>query len=128
MADMNTALAGKVSDVQIHNTSIVQNGIANIPFAGGSIAGTVRVGSAGGLYVNPNNGVLQASASLTNEVKAGTEGFKCIVPLHQHEAAFYGLAKAAGDSTQAASDNAVGTYTADASAAIRTMLGAVGDV
>jgi len=37
---------------------------------------------------------------------------------------FYGLAAAAGDSTQSASDNAVGTYTDNAKSAIRTMIGA----
>ena len=36
---------------------------------------------------------------------------------------FYGLAKAAGDTTQASSNNAVGTYTDDAKTAIKTMIG-----
>ena len=36
---------------------------------------------------------------------------------------FYGLAKAAGDTTQANSGNPVGTYTEEAKAAIRAMLG-----
>ena len=36
---------------------------------------------------------------------------------------FYGLAKAAGDTTQASSSNAVGTYTDDAKTAIQTMIG-----
>jgi hypothetical protein len=36
---------------------------------------------------------------------------------------FYGLAKAAGDTTQASSGNPVGTYTEEAKAAIRAMLG-----
>ena len=35
---------------------------------------------------------------------------------------FYGLAKAAGDATQSASSNAVGTYTEDAKSAISEML------
>lgn len=36
---------------------------------------------------------------------------------------FYGLAKAAGDTTQSASSNTVGAYTDDAKTAIRAMLG-----
>ena len=36
---------------------------------------------------------------------------------------FYGLAKAAGDTTQALSNNAVGTYTDDAKTAIKSMIG-----
>ena len=43
----------------------------------------------------------------------------------QHEATFYGLAKAAGDTTQSASSNAVGNYTDSAKAAIKSMLGIV---
>ena len=46
--------------------------------------------------------------------------------MRQHESTFYGLAKAAGDSTQSASTLSVGTYTDDAKIAIRNMLGAVG--
>ena len=116
---------GDVTDVQVNGVSVVTDGVANIPCAGGSIAGTVRVGSAGGLYINPNSGVLQAQASSTNEVKTGTEGFKCIVPSHQHESTFYGLAKAAGDSTQSASSNAVGNYTDSAKDKIMKMLGII---
>ncbi|MBQ1554305.1 MAG: hypothetical protein IIZ68_02480 [Clostridia bacterium] len=46
------------------------------------------------------------------------------MPSGQHRSAFYGLAKAAGDSTQSASSNAVGTYTEAAKSAISQMLSA----
>lgn len=59
----------------------------------------------------------------SSNIKNGSISYSPIVPKHQHEAVFYGLAKAAGDTTQASSDNAVGTYTADAQAAIQSMLG-----
>jgi len=57
-------------------------------------------------------------------IKYGTNKWNPIVSEHQHESTFYGLAKAAGDSTQSQSNNAVGTYTTEAKAAIRSMLGA----
>ena len=63
---------GNVNDVQINGSSIVVDGVADIPQAG-----TV----------------------------------------------FYGLAEAAGDTAQASSGNPVGTYTEEAKAAIRAMLG-----
>ena len=55
-----------------------------------------------------------------------TQGRKPIVPTHQHEAAFYGLARASGDTTQANADTTlypVGTYTDDAKEAIQQMIG-----
>lgn len=57
------------------------------------------------------------------EVKSGANNFKPIVPSTEHAATFFGLAKAAGDNTQASSDNAVGTYTENAKTAIKEMLG-----
>ena len=88
-------------------------------------AGIIKINASFGLAINANS-FTYINRATSAEVKEGTNVYKPITPVTQHEAAFYGLAKAAGDSTQAASDNAVGTYTADASTAIRTMLGAVG--
>lgn len=45
-----------------------------------------------------------------------------VAPYTQHESTFYGLAKAAGDTTQSQSSNTVGTYTESAKSAISTML------
>lgn len=59
-------------------------------------------------------------------IKSGTENYLPIVPSNQHISVFYGLARAAGDTTQRASFNAVGTYTNEAKAAIREMLGVSG--
>ena len=60
---------------------------------------------------------------LTDEqIKAGTAGYRAINPQRQHEATFYGLAKAAG-ADMANSSNAVGTYTTEAKIAILKMLG-----
>ena len=69
------------------------------------------------------NGQLQTQLASIGSTKTGTDYYHPITPYNQHSATFYGLAKAAGDTTQAASDNAVGTYTDEAKAAIKNMLG-----
>ena len=113
-----------VNDVQINGTSIVQNGVANVPIANntlGAISISTNVGETG-LIIN-QYGVVSLYPSITAFTKAGANVKLPITPSNQHEAVFYGLAKASGDSTQASSSNPVGTYTEDAKTAIRTMLG-----
>lgn len=83
-----------VSDVQVNGTSIVSSGVANVPVAS------------------------------STDCKFGAHMWKPIVPNHQHESTFYGLAKAAGDTTQYLSSNAVGTYTETALSKISDMLNA----
>lgn len=111
-----------VEDVQINGTSILSNGVANIPKAGSNTLGVMKVWNTYGVFMN-SSGNLQIFCTSTAQAKEGTDSYHPIVPSHQHEAAFYGLAKAAGDTTQSQSDNAVGVYTASAKTAIRTMLG-----
>lgn len=62
-----------------------------------------------------------------NTIKAGTSSNLPITPLYIPAAAFYGLSRAAGDTTQTSSSNPIGTYTAEAKAAILAMLGANGN-
>ena len=109
-----------VHDVQVNGTTVVQNGIANVPIAASNVFGVSKVDSIYGLTVI--GGYIATSRAVANALKAGTEQYKPIVPQTQHYSAFYGLAKAAGDSTQSVSDNAVGTYTDEAKEAIQTML------
>lgn len=113
-----------VTDVQVNSTSVITSGVANIPIASTSALGVVgmsgdnygiAITSSGNLYINSAN---------ATAIKTGTSGYLPITPINEHVAVFYGLAKASGDSTQASSSNAVGTYTSDAQASIRTMLGA----
>ena len=110
-------------DIQINGTSIVSNGVANIP-KGDSYGnlGVVYADSDYGLQVN-NNGRLNTSKATDTQIKAGTGNYKPLTPAVQHAAAFYGLAKAAGDTSQASSSNDVGQYTSDALVAIQKMLG-----
>ena len=108
-----------IKDVQVNGTSVLSNGVANVPMASTTEFGVIKVGSGLNVY----NNKLYTSKAPSSTVKAGTGENMVIVPYNQHESTFYGLAKAAGDSTQSQSNNAVGTYTDDAKAAIQTMLG-----
>lgn len=113
---------GGVTDVQVNGTSIVQDGVANVPI-GGTDPGVVKENLAYGIDIT-GNGQLSLIAPTSNEIKSGYGGTRrAIMTFNQHEAAFYGLAKAAGDTTQSASSNAVGSYTERAKSAIQTMLG-----
>ena len=113
-----------VQDVQVNGTSIVgQDGVANVPLASSSNPGAVRTNSWFGISVNPS-GALYIERSPSANIKAGNQEYTPIVPYNQHESAFYGLAKAAGDTSQSSSSNAVGTYTETAQSKIHEMLDA----
>ena len=110
-------------DVQINGSSIVVNGVATIPYASDqNSGGIVRANDSYGIAY-AGQGLLAVNCADGTMIKAGTNAFQPIVPYFQNASVFYGLAKAAGDSTQSASSNTVGTYTAEAKAAIKTMLG-----
>lgn len=112
-----------VGDVQVNSTSVVDsNGVANIPVATSNVPGVVCYSSSYGLELGSGTKRLYINKAVTADIKAGTDLYKPIVPYNQHEAVFYGLAKAAGDTTQASSSNAVGTYTTEAKTAIKQML------
>lgn len=108
-------------DIQINGTSIVSNGVANIPLAARDTLGAVMINGYG-LWISSENGLLATNRATLEHIKPGTQEYRPIVPCNQHEAVFYGLAKAAGDSTQSASSNAVGLYTDSAKTAIKNML------
>lgn len=110
-----------VDDVQINGTSIINQGVAEIPIGTTSDYGVLRIGS-GLMLTNDDKRVYIARAS-DSLVKSGTNAYAPIVPSNQHSSTFYGLAKASGDTTQSQSDNPVGTYTDEAKASIKNMLG-----
>lgn len=85
-------------------------------------AGIAKYKNEYGLYIT-NDGYAAVYYAPQSAIKRGTEGYRPIVPANQHQSIFYGLAKAAGDTTQSTSSNAVGIYTAEAKAAIQQMLG-----
>ena len=109
-------------DVQVNGISVVSSGVANVPLATSNSVGVVKTSAAYGTVVD-ENGLIKISRANSGGIKSGAVIFQPIVPITQHEAAFYGLAKAAGDTTQSQSSNAVGTYTDQAKAAIQSMLG-----
>ena len=123
-AAIKSMIGVNVEDVQIDGTSVVSNGVANIPLATATSVGVVYPISNYGLNMNTIGGIYISKAA-DSDIKTGTNNYKPIVPVNQHIAIFYGLAKAAGDTTQSASSNAVGVYTDNAKASIKSMLGIV---
>lgn len=109
-----------VQDVQLNGTSVLYDGVANIPVAGENF-GVIKVIPAYGLTTTSAGSIATYPAGSSN-IKTGGDGKRPLVPMLQHESTFYGLAKAAGDTSQSVSSNTVGTYTDEAKAAIQNML------
>ena len=107
-------------DVQVNGTSVVSNGVANVPTATDSVFGVVKPHSNSFSFYN---GALRTKPAELSDLKAGDNSWKTVVPSGLGNGVFYGLAKASGDTTQASSSNAVGAYTAEAKASIQSMLG-----
>ena len=116
-------LSGYLTDVEVNGTSVVNNGVASIPIATFNNVGVIKIGS--GLGIS-NENTINVTPADANTIKQGSDNARFIPAKRTHTSTFYGLAKAAGDTTQAQSDNAVGTYTDDAKSAIRNMIGAAG--
>lgn len=123
-----------VDDVQVNGSSVVVNGVANIPIATtytsssdtGSL-GVVKGKQDGGTQVNASGELIIYPCSDT-QIQGGTGSRRPITPDKQHQSVFYGLAKASGDTTQANANTSlypVGTYTDDAKEKIQEMLGIV---
>lgn len=116
--------AGSVKDVKVNGTSIVdsETGEAEIPSATSGTYGLVRPSSTYGVNIIGNNYIGLVAAN-DNQIKDGKAVYATVLPNNMYKAAFYGFAKAAGDTTQSQSSNAVGTYTEEAKSAISEMLG-----
>ena len=113
-----------VTDVQVNMSSVLNNGVANIPMAeANAAAGVVRTYADYGISIY-SDGRLVVNKATVEQIKGGINPYKPIVPSTQNESTFYGLAKAAGDTTQSASSNTVGTYTETAQSKIHEMLDA----
>ena len=115
-----------VQDVQVNGASILQDGVANVPVAqyqsGQAQLGVVKVMGLG-VQIDNATGEVSIKSASDSQIKGGRGDSAPVVSSKQHQSVFYGLAKAAGDTTQSQSSNAVGTYTAEAKVAIKTMLG-----
>lgn len=110
-------------DIQINGTSIVSNGIATIPIASDGTFGVIKTREFTDGFKFDSNNNLQLAGAADTQIKAGTTNYRAITPYVQHYSVFYGLATAAGDSTQSASSNAVGIYTDSAKVQIQKMIG-----
>lgn len=111
-----------VSDVQANGTSIVSQGVANIPIATGISPGLVEVNSSYGVGKLNNDGVLYVVGAQENQIKGGTEYYRCVMPERQHFSVFYGLSKIAGYDLKNVSVTS-GTYPSEAIDKILQMLG-----
>ena len=120
-ATWTTPQGGGVSDVQVNGTSVVTDGVANVPIATNSTLGVVMA-SDGLQMSSAQNGKIMLAPASSSQIKGGVKVNVTNDISKQHESVFYGLAKAAGDTTQSASSNAVGQYTESAKSAIHTML------
>ena len=113
-----------VTDVQVNGTSILNNGVAYVPLATNSTYGVMMAdASVTGItipYNEPGKPRIQKASDF--EVKNGMGDYKPIVPSNSALSVFHSLARAAGDTTQRNSSNAVGSYTENAKSAISTML------
>lgn len=106
-----------VKDVQVNGSSVLTDGVANVPLMTTSTPGVAMRGP--GLYIS--DGTLGVNTSSSTDIKGGLTGTLTQVS-KQHEATFYGLAKAAG-ADMAQSSNPVGQFTDEAKIAIQKMLG-----
>ena len=123
-SDIEKELDNKVDDVQVNGTSIVNGGVANIPVASANNLGVVKTYANLGTSMVSNAVVIEgATHDVIKNPSLYSSWRRPILPPQQHEATFYGLATASGDTTQASSSNAVGNYTPEAKTKIMNMLG-----
>ena len=114
-----------VEDVQVNNTSIVTDGVANIPIASSTETGVIKIGSGDlGIAMSGDTPFLIGASS--NHIKSASPARRPIFANMQHESTFYGLAKAAGHDEKN-STLPVGQYTDSAKTAIKQMLGVKDD-
>jgi hypothetical protein len=99
--------------------------VANVPIASSALIGCVKVrnGADGLMMFSGDPGRIMIAPPTATQIKNGESSYAVVVASRQHESAFYGLAKVAGDTTQSSSSNSTGNYTPEAKAAIWNMLG-----
>lgn len=112
-----------VQDVQVNGTSILTQGVANVPIMSADEKGVAKLGNSNGLYgLIVSDGSLMVNGADDYAIKTGSGKRKPITSENQHKSVFYGLCKAAG-ADMASSSNPVGTYTDAAKDKIMKMIG-----
>ena len=120
---------GDVSDVQVNGTSVVTDGVANVPqVTTWDEVGVVKIVQYRGLGFEAATGALTTSPANSGHIKSGVTGYAPIIPFSQHESTFYGLAKAAGADMKDIQNTTVGTYPETQKSAISQMLNAAEQV
>ena len=112
-----------VTDVQVNGTSILNNGVANVPIAGDSRFGVVRVRNSNSWGVKIDDaGSLDLRSPNNEQIKGGSASYIAITPSVQHRAVYYALAKLAGADMKNASGETLGIFPEAQKSAISTML------
>ena len=113
-----------VTDVQINGSSILENGVANVPMAGTGL-GVSRIDSNFGIRIitsGDNIGKLSTYAPSDVMIQTGLNSYRPLTPVGQHKAAFFGLAKVAGYDLNGL-EVTLGTYPDAALQAIQKLFG-----
>ena len=118
--EWTTPSGGDVTDVQVNGTSVVSGGVANVPVAGDSVYGAVKTSQTYGTGMY--DGKLQIQSAPASHYKGGDGSWRPVVPAQQHQAVFYGLAKAAGADMKNIVSTTVGVYPEAQKSAISQML------
>ena len=87
-----------VQDVQVNGTSILQDGVANVPIASADNFGVVKLGDGLRLSTNGSN-VLLLTVANAGDVR-NQNNTHAVTGARSGDVAFFGLAAAAGDTTQ----------------------------
>ena len=97
--------------MQVNGTSILSQGVANVPIADANAFGTVKVGDGAtyGVAIN-SSGIIGTNAAGSSTIKAGSNARQPITPYYLKESVFYGLAKLAGADMKNLSGETVGVY------------------
>lgn len=109
-----------VDDVQINGTSIVSNGVANVPLASQGVLGVMKLNGDKGLTFE-SNGALAINPAADTHIKNHNIVYRPIGASKIGMATFYGLSLAAGHDEKD-STLTVGQYTESAKSAISDML------
>lgn len=110
-----------MTDVKVNGTSIVTNGVANVPIASNNDYGVVKTNANRGVLIG-SDGALGISGAGAGYIKNGATTSFPLIPANQHISTFYGLAKIAGHDEKSSTLPA-GQYSEEAKIAIQKMLG-----
>ena len=115
--------SGGISDVQVNGVSVVNQGVANVPLADANTFGVIKTkNNYGTLSID---GFISVNPASVRDIKDQANWRQPISGSNAGDAAFYGLARAAGDTTQAAVwDITDRNYTETAKSKISDMLSA----